>query len=148
MGRIIAIDYGTKRTGVAVSDPLRMIAGGLDTVPTAQLTDWLARYMATEPVDIIVVGRPTRTDGSPSDTLAATEALVGKLQKSYPDKVVTMFDERFTSVLAHRAMLDGGMKKMQRRDKAVVDKISATILLQDFMESRAYAMLNDQKQQS
>lgn len=148
MGRIIAIDYGTKRTGVAVSDPLRMIAGGLDTVPTAQLTDWLARYMATEPVDIIVVGRPTRTDGSPSDTLAAAEALVGKLQKSYPDKVVTMFDERFTSVLAHRAMLDGGMKKMQRRDKAVVDKISATILLQDFMESRAYAMLNDQKQQS
>lgn len=148
MGRILAIDYGTKRTGIAVSDPLRVIAGGLDTVPTAQLLGWLARYMGAEPVDIIVVGRPTRTDGSPSDTLAAAEALVAKLRAGYPGKTVTMFDERFTSVLAHRAMLDGGMKKMQRRDKAVVDKISATILLQDFMESRAYALLNDNDTQS
>ena len=100
MGRILAIDYGTKRTGIAVSDPQRIIAGGLDTLPTAQLMPWLA--------------------------------------ERFPAVRVVMFDERFTSVLAHRAMLDGGMKRMQRRDKAAVDRISATILLQGFMESRMY----------
>ena len=153
MGRILAIDYGTKRTGIAVSDPGERVASPLAVLPANEVLQhapsfWLARYMGAEPVDIIVVGRPTRTDGSPSDTLAAAEALVAKLRAGYPGKTVTMFDERFTSVLAHRAMLDGGMKKMQRRDKAVVDKISATILLQDFMESRAYALLNDNDTQS
>ena len=126
MGRILAIDYGTKRTGIAVSDPQRIIAGGLDTLPTAQLMPWLAEYVASEGVDIIVVGLPVRTDGSPSDTHAAAGGLARRLA------------ERFTSVLAHRAMLDGGMKRMQRRDKAAVDRISATILLQGFMESRMY----------
>ena len=136
MGRILAIDYGTKRTGIAVSDPQRIIAGGLDTVPTARLEEWLDGYVAHETVDVIVVGKPLRTDNSPSDTYAAAVRLAEKLAARYPSVKVVMFDERFTSVLAHRAMIDGGMKKMQRRDKAVVDKISASILLQDFMDSR------------
>lgn len=139
MGRILAIDYGTKRTGIAVSDPQRIIAGGLDTVPTHGLEAWLGQYLAREAVDIIVIGKPVRVDNSPSDTFAAAARLAERLTEQYPAVRVVMFDERFTSVLAHRAMLDGGMKKMQRRDKAVVDKISATILLQDFMESRLLA---------
>lgn len=138
MGRILAIDYGTKRTGIAVSDPQRIIAGGLDTVRTADLERWLADYLAHETVDVVVVGKPVRTDNSPSDTYAAAVRLAEKLSGLYPAVKVVMFDERFTSVLAHRAMIDGGMKKMQRRDKAVVDKISATILLQDFMDSRLW----------
>lgn len=138
MGRILAIDYGTKRTGIAVSDPMRIIAGGLDTVPTAQLGAWLVKYIAENNVDIIVLGKPMRMSGEPSDTFAAVEKLAAKLTVQYPDKKIVMFDERFTSVLAHRAMIDGGMKKMQRRDKEVVDRISATIILQGFMESREY----------
>ena len=138
MGRILAIDYGTKRTGLAVSDPLRIIAGGLDTVPTTQFESWLAKYMSSENVDIIVLGEPVQSTGEPSATYAAVKALSAKLAAAYPGKTVVMFDERYTSVMAHRAMLDGGMKKMQRRDKAVVDKISATIILQGFMDSRMY----------
>ena len=141
MGRILAIDYGLKRTGIAVSDPLRIIAGGLDTVPTAQLRQWLDCYMATENVDIVVVGMPRRMDGSESDSYAAIAPFVEALRRDYPNKQIVMHDERFTSVLAHRAMIDGGMKKMQRRDKAVVDKISATIILQSFMESREYVQM-------
>lgn len=138
MGRILAIDYGLRRTGVAVSDPLRIIAGGLDTVSTHQLEEWLARYMAAEVVDIIVVGKPTTVRGEASDSYAAIAPFVERLRKRYPDKEIVLHDERFTSVLAHRAMIDGGMRKMQRRDKAVVDKISATIILQSYMESRDY----------
>lgn len=138
MSRILAIDYGTKRTGIAVSDPLRIIAGGLDTVPTHTLMEWLAKYIAAEDVSIIVIGKPLRTDGTPSDTYNAVAALAARLEKEYPSIKVVLFDERFTSVLAHRAMIDGGMKKMQRRDKSAVDRISATIILQGFMESREY----------
>lgn len=143
MGRIMAIDYGTRRSGVAVSDPLRIIAGGLETVPTGKLDEWLAAYLAREEVDAVVVGHPVKPDGSPSDTCAGAEALAARLSRRYPRLRVVMFDERFTSVLAHRAMLDGGMKKMQRRDKAAVDRISATILLQDFMQSREYDGMKD-----
>lgn len=142
MGRILAIDYGTKRNGLAVSDPLRIIAGGLDTVPTSELYDWIKKYTASESVDIIVVGKPMRVNGQPSDTFPKAQELALKLQKDYPAITVLMFDERFTSVMAHRAMIDGGMKKMQRRDKSVVDKISATIILQSFMESREYNEMN------
>lgn len=138
MGRILAIDYGTKRTGLAVSDPLRIIAGGLDTVATAQLEQWIVKYLASENVDIIVLGKPMQTTGEPSATFDAVERLAAKLQKDHPSVKVLLFDERYTSVMAQRAMIDGGMKKMQRRDKAVVDKISATIILQGFMESRLY----------
>ena len=126
MGRILAIDYGTKRTGIAVSDPLRLIAGGLDTVDTKGLEAWLAKYFASEDVSTIVVGKPSRMDGTPS--------LAVRLRKAWPDKEVVFHDERFTSVMAHRTMLESGIGKMARRDKALVDKISATIILQSYME--------------
>lgn len=141
MGRILAIDYGLKRTGIAVSDPLRIIAGGLETVPTAQLEAWLAQYFAANDVDIVVVGKPTQMNGSPSQSWAAIEPFVERLRAKYPDKRVVLHDERFTSVIAHRAMINGGMKKMARRDKAVVDKISATIILQSFMDSMQYQQM-------
>lgn len=141
MGRILAIDYGLKRTGIAVSDPLRIIAGGLETVPTAQLEAWLGQYFAANDVDIVVVGKPTQMNGSPSQSWAAIEPFVERLRVKYPDKRVVLHDERFTSVIAHRAMIDGGMKKMARRDKAVVDKISATIILQSFMDSMQYQQM-------
>ena len=134
MGRILAIDYGTKRTGVAVSDPLRLIAGGLETVPTKELERWLADYFAREEVSTIVLGKPSRMDGSPSDTWRFIEPLAARLRRAWPDKEVVFHDERFTSVLAHRAMLESGIGRMARRDKALVDKISATIILQSYME--------------
>lgn len=135
MGRILAIDYGTKRTGIAVSDPLRLIAGGLTTVETKQLEQWLAQYVAENDVTTIVVGKPMQTNGLPSDTWRFVEPLVARLRRAYPDKEVTLYDERFTSVLAHRAMLESGIGRKARQDKALVDKISATIILQSYMES-------------
>ncbi len=134
MGRILAIDYGTKRTGIAVSDPLQIIAGGLETVETKGLERWLADYFAREEVDTIVLGKPSRMDGTPSETWRFIEPLAERLRRAYPDKKVVFYDERFTSVIAHRAMLDSGIGKMARRDKALVDKISATIILQGYME--------------
>ena len=134
MGRILAIDYGTKRTGIAVSDPLRLIAGGLETVATKELERWLEAYLAREEVSTIVLGKPSRMDGTPSDTWRFIEPLAARLRRRYPDKQVVFHDERFTSVLAHRAMLESGIGRMARRDKALVDKISATIILQSYME--------------
>lgn len=134
MGRILAIDYGTKRTGIAVSDPLRLIAGGLETVATKELERWLEAYFACEEVSTIVLGKPSRMDGTPSDTWRFIEPLAARLRRRYPDKQVVFHDERFTSVLAHRAMLESGIGRMARRDKALVDKISATIILQSYME--------------
>ncbi|MDR0907100.1 MAG: Holliday junction resolvase RuvX [Rikenellaceae bacterium] len=141
MGRILAIDYGTKRTGIAVSDPLRLIAGGLETVPTHTLVQWLAQYTATESVDIIVVGKPTRMDGTPSESFVHIEPLFRRLEKQFPAQQVVWWDERFTSVIAHRAMREGGLGKMARRDKALVDRVSASLILQDFMDSRQYKEL-------
>lgn len=135
MGRILAIDYGTKRTGIAVSDPLRLIAGGLETVPTKQLEAWLADYFAKEPVTTIVLGKPAKMDGTPSDTWRFIEPLALRLRRAYPDKEVLFYDERFTSVMAHRTMLESGIGRMARRNKALVDKISATIILQSYMAS-------------
>lgn len=134
MGRILAIDYGTKRTGIAVSDPLRLIAGGLETVATKELERWLEAYFVREEVSTIVLGKPSRMDGTPSDTWRFIEPLAARLRRRYPDKQVVFHDERFTSVLAHRAMLESGIGRMARRDKALVDKISATIILQSYME--------------
>ena len=136
MGRILAIDYGVRRTGLAVSDPLRLIAGGLTTVETKQLERFLADYFLKEQVDIIVLGKPAQMDGTPSETWRFIEPLSRRLKAAYPDKEVVISDERFTSVLAHRAMIEGGMKKMARRDKAVVDKIAATIILEDYLQYR------------
>ena len=136
MGRILAIDYGVRRTGLAVSDPLRLIAGGLTTVETKQLERFLADYFQREEVDVIVLGKPAQMDGTPSETWRFIEPLARRLKAAYPQKEVVFYDERFTSVLAHRAMIDGGMKKMARRDKAVVDKIAATIILEDYLQFR------------
>ncbi len=141
MGRILSIDYGTKRTGIAVSDPLRIIAGGLETVETKQLEKWLAQYMAREDVSTIVVGKPMQPNGEPSETWRFVEPLVRRLKAAYPEKEVTLYDERFTSVLANRAIRESGIGKMARRDKALVDKVSATIILQDYMEHLNYTKI-------
>ena len=135
MGRILSIDYGTKRTGLAVTDPLRIIASALDTVETKQLEKYLADYFAKNEVDIIVLGKPSQMNGQPSETMRYIEPLAGRLRNAYPDKKVVLYDERFTSVMAHRAMLESGIGKMARQDKALVDRISATIILQSYMES-------------
>lgn len=135
MGRILAIDYGTKRTGIAVSDPLRIIAGGLETVDTRGLEKWLAEYFAREDVSTIVLGKPSRMNNTPSETWRFIEPLAGRLRHAYPDKEVVFYDERLTSVIAHQTMLASGIGKMARRDRALVDKISATIILQGYMES-------------
>ncbi len=136
VSRILAIDYGTKRTGVAVSDPLRLIAGGLETVETKGLEAWIADYCRREEVGVIVVGKPMQMNGQPSETWRFVEPLVARLRRDYPDKEITLYDERYTSVLAHRTMLESGIGKMARRNKALVDKISATIILQSYMEMK------------
>lgn len=135
MGRILAIDYGKKRTGIAVSDPLKLIAGGLTTVATAELMKFLQTYVQKETVDQIVVGLPTTVAGTPSENQARVRSFVGKLRKIMPQIPVIFYDERFTSAIAHQTMLMGGMKKKDRQNKAKVDEISATIILQSYMES-------------
>ena len=142
MGRLLAIDYGKKRTGIAVSDPLQLIAGGLTTVETKTLFDFLADYMTKEEVERIVVGLPKQPNGEPSENMKRVEPFVNRLRKLYPSLPVEYYDERFTSILAHRAMLDSGIGRMARRDKALVDKISATIILEDYMEAKT--MNNEQ----
>ena len=135
MGRILAIDFGRKRTGIAVTDTLQLIANGLATVATALLMDFLKAYVAKESVDLIVVGQPKQMDNTPSESMRYLKPFLARLAKEIPEMPVVMYDERFTSVLAHRAMLDGGMKKMARRDKSIVDEISATIILTDYLNS-------------
>ncbi len=136
MGRLLAIDYGRKRTGVAVTDPAQIIPGGLTTVATAELLTFLRDYLARETVDTIVVGWPRQTDGTPSENAQRVEAFIGRLQHMCPEMDIVRWDERFTSVLAHRTMLDAGLRRGRRQDKALVDEISATIILQSYMERR------------
>jgi putative Holliday junction resolvase len=138
LGRILAIDYGTKRTGIAVTDPLRIVPGGLGTVATHELQNYLAGYMGREQVDIIVVGHATNMNGEDSASMKQIRPFVEKLRKQYPDKKILMFDERFTSVIAQRAILESGIGKMARRNKALVDEVSATIILESFMDSKLY----------
>ena len=134
----MAIDYGTRRTGLAVTDVLRIVPNGLATVATHELPSFLASYFSREPVDIIVVGYPTNMNGQDSASMAQIRPFVDKLRKQYPDKRIEMFDERFTSVIAHRAILYSGIGKMARRNKALVDEISATIILESYMDSKQY----------
>ncbi len=134
MDRIIGIDYGRKRTGIAVSDPLRIFSTALDTVDTAKLMDSLKNYAQTETIARFVVGYPVNMDGTPSEAQADVDAFLKTLAKAFPDVPVSLEDERFTSVLAHRAMIDGGMKASARRDKKSVDRISAAIILQGYMD--------------
>ncbi len=138
MGRILAIDYGRKRTGIAVTDTLQMIAGGLATVPSAELVSWIAAYVEKEPVERIVVGQPKQMNNEPSENMKYVEAFVSHLKRTVPDVPVEFYDERFTSVLAHKAMIDGGLKKKKRQDKGLVDEISAVIILQSYLENKKY----------
>lgn len=136
MSRVLAIDYGVRRTGIAVTDPLQLIANGLTTVDSRQLLDFLKDYVAREPVELCLVGKPMQTNGRESENLANVRKFVEKLQQALPHIPVEWWDERYTSVLAHQTMLCGGLKKMARRNKALVDEISATIILQGWMERR------------
>ena len=134
--RILSIDYGKKRTGIAVTDPLQLIAGGLATVSTSELFDWLKVYLAKEVVERIVIGEPRQPNGQPSENLERVQQFVNRWRKAVPEVPIEFYDERFTSVLAHQAMIDGGLKKNARQDKALVDEISATIILEDYLRSR------------
>ncbi len=132
----MGIDYGRKRTGVAVTDPLQIIAGNLATVPTHTLMQFIKDYIAREQVERIVIGQPTQLNGQPSESIKYITPFVNRLRKELPEMPVVMYDERFTSTIAHQAMIDGGMKKNDRRDKARVDAIAATIILNDYLQSK------------
>ena len=136
MVRIVGIDYGRKRVGVAVSDPLRIFASALETVPSAKIIDYLKKYAEAEGIERFVVGYPMNLDNTPSEAAAYVDAFLNLLKKHFPAVPVTLEDERFTSVLAHRAMIDGGVKKMDRRDKAAVDKVSAALILQTYLDRK------------
>lgn len=136
MARILSIDYGKKRTGIAVTDPLQIIAGGLATVATCELMSFLQDYVARESVERIVVGEPKQLNGEPSENLTRVKQFVAKLRKTLPDIPVEFYDERFTSVLAHKTMIDSGISKKARQNKALVDEISATIILQDYLRMK------------
>lgn len=133
MARILAIDYGTKRCGIAVTDPSQIIATGLTTVHSKDILDWLANYMQKEPVECIVVGEPKNLRGERTDASDHVDAFVKALKKKFPEMKTARVDERFTSKMASKAILDSGMKKKDRQDKALVDEVSATIILQHYM---------------
>lgn len=134
----MSIDYGMKRTGLAVTDSLRISANPLDTIPTSELISYLKAYFSAETVDEVVIGLPRRNDNTPSENMARVELFIRKFESSFPGMPIIRYDERYTSVLAHRAMIDGGLRKKARRDKAIVDRISAVIILQDYLESKQY----------
>ena len=135
--RILSIDYGKKRTGLAVTDPLQIIAGGLGTVETSVLYEYIEAYIQREQVEHIVIGKPMQPNGQPSENMVRVENFYNRWRKAHPEIPIEYYDERFTSVLAHRAMIDGGVKKKTRREnKGLVDEISATIILQDYLQSR------------
>lgn len=138
MSRILAIDYGRKRTGIAVTDPMQIIANGLCTVPTHELVDFLLKYVQQEKVERIIVGHPRQMNYEDSENMKYIVPFLNRLKKVLPDIPVELVDERFTSVLAHQAMLTGGLKKKVRQDKALVDEISATIILQSYLESKRF----------
>ena len=138
MGGILAIDYGRKRSGLAVTDTLQLIATGLTTVPSGDLVKFLFDYVSREPVEIFVVGLPKQMNNELSENMKYIDAFVKHLKRTIPDIPVIFVDERFTSVLAHRAMLEGGLKKKKRQDKELVDEISAVIILQSYLESNKY----------
>lgn len=136
MARILSIDYGRKRTGLAVTDPLQLIAGGLATVSTSSLFEWLQAYIAREPVERIVIGEPLQPNGQPSENLTRVQQFVNRWRRAVPSIPIEYYDERFTSVLAHQAMRDAGLRRKARQDKALVDEVSATIILEDYLASK------------
>lgn len=135
MSRLLAIDYGKKRTGIAVSDPLQIIANGLTTVETVKIFDFLKAYFEKEKVEKVIIGLPLQMNNEASENLPRIEQFADQLRKLYPTLSIEYFDERFTSKMAQQAMIDGGLKKKDRQNKALVDEISATIILQGYMES-------------
>lgn len=136
MARILAIDYGRKRVGLAVTDPMQIIANGLDTVAANELLDYLEKYISQEEVELFVVGYPKQLNNEDSESMKYLKPFLGKLKKKFPEIPVEMVDERFTSKIAFQTMIDGGLKKKQRQDKALIDKVSATIILQSYMETK------------
>ncbi len=145
MGRILAIDYGTKRTGIAVTDPDRIIATGLTTVNTPTLFPFLQDYCTKESVDLFLVGEAKHLDNTPAESMRFIEPFVQKLAQTFPQIPIARIDERFTSKLAFQAMIDGGLKKKQRQNKAMIDQVSATIMLQNFLDSKEYQQLTQNK---
>jgi putative Holliday junction resolvase len=134
----MAFDYGTKRIGIAVTDPMQIIATGLDTIHPNQIIDYLKKYFQTEQVERFIVGEPKQMDNTPSQSAIHVKGFVSLLKKTFPDIPIEMLDERFTSKMASAAILQGGLKKMDRRNKELVDTVSAVILLQSYMEKRAF----------
>ena len=138
MGRILALDIGRKRTGVAATDPLRIIANGISTIPTHTIIDFITEYLSKESVDIIVIGYPKQMNNQPSEAVVYIQPVINRIKKVFPNLTIELVDERFTSKLAFQTMIDGGVKKKDRQNKALVDTISATIILQSYMESRSF----------
>lgn len=135
MARLLSIDYGKKRTGIAVTDPLQIIPNGLATVPTAELFDFLKDYVSREQVERIVIGEPRQMNGEPSENMGRVRQFAARWKKAYPSIPIVFYDERFTSVLAHKAMIESGIGMKARRNKALVDEISAIIILRDYMQT-------------
>lgn len=135
MGRLLAIDYGRKRCGVAVTDPLRIVATALATVPSAGLVAFVKDYVAFNPVDRIIVGLPTTMRGEPSESMRYITPALGRLRKELPGMEIVMWDERFTSTMAHRAMLEGGFSRSTRQDKGAIDRMAAVIILNSYLDS-------------
>lgn len=135
MGRLLAIDYGRKRCGVAVTDPLRIVATALATVPSAGLVAFVKDYVASNPVDRIIVGLPTTMRGEPSESMRYISPALGRLRKELPGMEIVMWDERFTSTMAHRAMLEGGFSRSKRQDKGAIDRMAAVIILNSYLDS-------------
>jgi putative Holliday junction resolvase len=141
MGKILAIDYGRKRTGLAVTDNNKIIANGLATIPSDEIVNFLTDYTSKEKVDLFIIGLPKQLNNKPSENMQYVEVFVIRLQKVFPDIPYEYYDERFTSLMAHQAMIDGGLKKMKRRDKSLVDKISAVLILQGYLEKERFNLL-------
>jgi len=136
MGRILGIDYGRKRIGIAITDPLQIFASPLKTVSNNEFDSFLAEYIKSEPIDAFVIGYPVQMNNQPSETVKYLNPFIKKIERLYPGKIVHLIDERFTSGMALRTIIDGGVRKKGRRDKSLVDKISASIILQSFLDKR------------
>lgn len=134
MGRAIAIDYGKKRTGIAVTDPLQLISNNLATIPSEEIYNFLSRYFSEEEVDVIVVGYPKKLNNTPSESVIYINPFIKKLEKLFPDKEIVLMDERFTSKIAFKSMIEGRLKKKKRRNKGLIDKLSANLILQSYLD--------------
>lgn len=145
MGRIIGIDYGQKRIGLAVTDPLKIFASPLTTVSPAEFDNYIKTYIKTEVVEAFVIGYPVQMNNQPSASVTYINPFIKKLKKEFPEIQIHLSDERFTSQMALRTMIDGGMKKKDRQDKSMVDKISASIILQSFLDSRSNKTKNNKE---